>query len=81
MDSVVDSDDGITAVWYQYDWSKGLDYNTICVVYLQLEQKKQTEKMQRDSLNDQYLDLVEKQRLYFKTVRDFKEVIYVTVLW
>jgi hypothetical protein len=40
----------------------------------QLEKRKQEEKMKRDQLNDQYLDLVEKQRLYFKTVKDFKEV-------
>ena len=40
---------------------------------LKLEKKKQEEKMRRDQLNDQYLDLVEKQRLYFKTVKDFKE--------
>ncbi|XP_071803489.1 coiled-coil domain-containing protein 93-like [Asterias amurensis] len=38
-----------------------------------VEKKKQEEKMRRDQLNDNYLDLVEKQRLYFKTVRDFKE--------
>ncbi|XP_062573509.1 coiled-coil domain-containing protein 93-like isoform X1 [Saccostrea cucullata] len=38
-----------------------------------LEKRKQEEKMKRDQLNDQYLDLVEKQRLYFKTVKDFKE--------
>ncbi|XP_076328201.1 coiled-coil domain-containing protein 93-like isoform X2 [Tachypleus tridentatus] len=40
---------------------------------LKVEKKKQVDKMKRDQLNDQYLDLVEKQRLYFKTVRDFKE--------
>ena len=40
----------------------------------QVERKKQEEKMRRDQLNDEYLDLVEKQRLYFKTVKDFKEV-------
>ena len=39
-----------------------------------MEKKKQEEKMRRDQLNDTFLDLVEKQRLYFKTVRDFKEV-------
>ena len=39
-----------------------------------VERKKQEEKMRRDQLNDQYLDLIEKQRLYFKTVKDFKEV-------
>ena len=32
--------------------------------------------MKRDQLNDQYLDLVEKQRLYFKTVKEFKEVLH-----
>jgi len=30
--------------------------------------------MRRDQLNDTYLDLVDKQRLYFKTVKDFQEV-------
>ncbi|XP_038044397.1 coiled-coil domain-containing protein 93-like [Patiria miniata] len=40
---------------------------------IKVEKKKQEEKMRRDQLNDNYLDLVEKQRLYFKTVRDFKE--------
>ncbi|KAL4222275.1 Coiled-coil domain-containing protein 93 [Mactra antiquata] len=38
-----------------------------------VERKKQEEKMKRDQLNDTYLDLVEKQRLYFKTVKDFQE--------
>jgi len=38
-----------------------------------LEKKKQEEKMRRDLLSDTYLDLVEKQRLYFKTVKDLKE--------
>ncbi|XP_022080112.1 coiled-coil domain-containing protein 93-like [Acanthaster planci] len=40
---------------------------------IKVEKKKQEEKMRRDQLNDNFLDLVEKQRLYFKTVRDFKE--------
>lgn len=30
--------------------------------------------MRRDQLNDAYLELLDKQRLYFKTVKDFKEV-------
>jgi len=30
--------------------------------------------MKRDQLNDTYLEFVEKQRLYFKTVKDFQEV-------
>uniref|UniRef100_T1JCX3 Coiled-coil domain-containing protein 93 n=1 Tax=Strigamia maritima TaxID=126957 RepID=T1JCX3_STRMM len=38
-----------------------------------LEKKKQEEKMRRDHLSDVYLDLVEKQRLYFKTVKSLKE--------
>ena len=42
---------------------------------LQVEKKKQEEKMKRDQLNDQYIHLVDKQRLYFKTVKDFKEVL------
>lgn len=29
--------------------------------------------MRRDQLNDEYLELLEKQRLYFKTVKEFKE--------
>ncbi|BFZ01216.1 hypothetical protein BsWGS_04255 [Bradybaena similaris] len=37
------------------------------------EKKRQEEKMKRDQLSDQHLDLIEKQRLYFKTVKDFKE--------
>ncbi|CAH1789545.1 unnamed protein product [Owenia fusiformis] len=40
---------------------------------LKVEKKRQLEKSRRDELNDEYLDLVEKQRLYFKTVKDFKE--------
>lgn len=38
-----------------------------------LEKRKMDEKMKRDQLNDNYLDLIEKQRLYFKTVKDFQE--------
>ncbi|XP_053553988.1 coiled-coil domain-containing protein 93 isoform X2 [Bombina bombina] len=38
-----------------------------------MEKKKQENKMRRDQLNDDYLDLLEKQRLYFKTVKEFKE--------
>ncbi|XP_067131944.1 coiled-coil domain-containing protein 93 isoform X1 [Centruroides vittatus] len=45
----------------------------ICQNKIRVEKKKQEEKMKRDQLNDTYLDLVEKQRLYFKTVKDFKE--------
>uniref|UniRef100_A0A7N8XZV2 Coiled-coil domain-containing protein 93 n=1 Tax=Mastacembelus armatus TaxID=205130 RepID=A0A7N8XZV2_9TELE len=40
---------------------------------IKLEKKKQENKMRRDQLNDEYLELLDKQRLYFKTVKDFKE--------
>jgi len=40
----------------------------------QVERRKQEDKMKRDQLNDTYLEFVEKQRLYFKTVKDFQEV-------
>lgn len=30
--------------------------------------------MKRDQYNDEYLALVENQRLYFKTIKDFQEV-------
>uniref|UniRef100_A0A8C4NED2 Coiled-coil domain-containing protein 93 n=1 Tax=Eptatretus burgeri TaxID=7764 RepID=A0A8C4NED2_EPTBU len=36
------------------------------------EKKRQENKMRRDQLNDEYRDLLEKQRLYFKTVKEFK---------
>lgn len=39
-----------------------------------MEKQKEAEKMKRDRLNDDYLELLEKQRLYFKTVKDLKEV-------
>uniref|UniRef100_A0A8C3XJ88 Coiled-coil domain-containing protein 93 n=1 Tax=Chelydra serpentina TaxID=8475 RepID=A0A8C3XJ88_CHESE len=41
---------------------------------MKIEKKKQENKMRRDQLNDEYLELLEKQRLYFKTVKEFKEV-------
>ncbi|XP_062258324.1 coiled-coil domain-containing protein 93 isoform X2 [Platichthys flesus] len=40
---------------------------------IKMEKKKQENKMRRDRLNDEYLELLDKQRLYFKTVKDFKE--------
>ena len=39
-----------------------------------MERQKEADKMKRDGLNDKYLEMLEKQRLYFKTVKDFKEV-------
>lgn len=43
-------------------------------MHLKMEKKRQENKMRRDQLNDEYLELLDKQRLYFKTVKDFKEV-------
>lgn len=43
-------------------------------VHLKMEKKRQENKMCRDQLNDEYLELLDKQRLYFKTVKNFKEV-------
>ncbi|CAL8240822.1 unnamed protein product [Merluccius merluccius] len=40
---------------------------------IKMEKKKQENKMRRDQLNDHYLELLDNQRLYFKTVKDFKE--------
>ena len=40
----------------------------------QIEKKKAVEKQRRDALNQKYLDIVEQERLYFKTVKDFTEV-------
>uniref|UniRef100_A0A673HKU1 Coiled-coil domain-containing protein 93 n=1 Tax=Sinocyclocheilus rhinocerous TaxID=307959 RepID=A0A673HKU1_9TELE len=41
--------------------------------HIKMEKKRQENKMRRDQLNDEYLELLDKQRLYFKTVKDFKE--------
>ena len=38
-----------------------------------VEKKKRNEKLKRDTLNDQYLEVVEQQRLYFKSIKEFKE--------
>uniref|UniRef100_A0A8C1PRP8 Coiled-coil domain-containing protein 93 n=1 Tax=Cyprinus carpio TaxID=7962 RepID=A0A8C1PRP8_CYPCA len=40
---------------------------------IKMEKKRQENKMCRDQLNDEYLELLDKQRLYFKTVKNFKE--------
>ena len=42
----------------------------------QLDHKRRDEKTEKDRLNSIYLELVEKQRSYYKTVRDFQEVSY-----
>lgn len=39
-----------------------------------VEQRLVVEKTKRDQLNTEYIDLVEQQRLYFKAVKEFKEV-------
>ena len=41
---------------------------------VQLEQKRSDEKNERDKLNKVYLELIEQQRTYYKSVRDFQEV-------
>lgn len=38
-----------------------------------VDRRKQEEKMKRDELNDKLLEYLEKQRVYFKTVKDFQE--------
>ncbi|XP_049592213.1 coiled-coil domain-containing protein 93 isoform X2 [Syngnathus scovelli] len=40
---------------------------------IKMEKKKQENKMRRDQLNDKYLELLDTQRLYFQTVKDFQE--------
>jgi len=40
---------------------------------MQLEKRRSDEKNEKDRLNDIYLELIEKQRAYYKTVRDFQE--------
>lgn len=43
------------------------------LLLLQVEKKRQEAKMSRDRLHDSLLELVDKQRLYFRTVKEFKE--------
>lgn len=43
-------------------------------ILFQLEHKRNDEKVERDRLNGIYLELVEQQRAYYKSVRDFQEV-------
>lgn len=40
---------------------------------LKVDKKRQEAKMSRDRLHDHFLELVDKQRLYFRTVKEFKE--------
>ncbi|RMZ98891.1 coiled-coil domain-containing 93 [Brachionus plicatilis] len=40
---------------------------------IKVENKKIKAKSDLDALNDQYIDLIEKKRLYFKTIKDFQE--------
>ena len=56
---------------YLQCFSLALNHITPCV---QLEKRRTDEKAERDRLNDIYLELIEKQRAYYKTVRDFQEV-------
>ena len=41
---------------------------------VQFEAKRESEKTQKDRCNDEYLALVDKQRQYYKTVKEFQEV-------
>nr|XP_039257784.1 coiled-coil domain-containing protein 93-like [Styela clava] len=40
---------------------------------MKVEKKREAEKMHRDKLKDQYLELIEQQRLYVKTIHAFQE--------
>lgn len=42
------------------------------------EKRRQNEKLKRDQLNDKYLELMEKQRLYHKLVKEFQQVYFRT---
>ena len=44
------------------------------VILVQLEKRRADEKSEKDRLNRIYMELVEKQRSYYKTARDFHEV-------
>lgn len=52
---------------------------SIHISLFQIEKKKALEKQRRDALNQKYLEIVEQERLYFKTVKDFTEVGIVVV--
>ena len=47
---------------------------SLASIFVQLDRRRQDEKMQRDTATDIYLELVEKQRHYYKTVKDFQDV-------
>lgn len=38
-----------------------------------VEKKRQMDKMRKDQLNDEYVDLIEKQRQYYRAVEQLKE--------
>lgn len=38
-----------------------------------LERRREEEKLKRDKLNEEFLELIEKGRTYFKLIRDFQE--------
>jgi hypothetical protein len=46
----------------------------ILTLFHQLGRKRADEKSERDRLNDVYLELVEKQRAYYKRVKEFQDV-------
>lgn len=51
-------------------------FHLFIVILFKVEQRKANEKTKRDELNEKYLELVEKQREYFKTVKEFQEVCF-----
>jgi hypothetical protein len=51
----------------------------IILTFYQLGRKRADEKSERDRLNDVYLELVEKQRAYYKRVKEFQDVSKSTI--
>ena len=43
---------------------------------LKVDTKKTEEKIKCDQLKDKYIDLIENKRIYYKTLKDFQEVIH-----
>ena len=52
----------------------GISVHVMMAGCVQFEAKRESEKTQKDHCNDEYLALVDKQRQYYKTVKEFQEV-------
>ena len=50
------------------------------VKFFKVDKRKQENRMKKDELNDKYLELVEKERLYYKQVKEFTEVFIKVLL-